>query len=79
MRQDVEQVRASLEQAYQKAGAAKDQWKDLDADLQRLEGQLKEGGSKAVANARQDDLQAPRRHKLEEGRRRGATLISGGR
>jgi hypothetical protein len=49
VRQDVEQVRTSLEQAYRKAGAAKEQWKDLDADLQRLEGQLKEGGSKAVA------------------------------
>jgi chromosome segregation ATPase len=52
VRRDVEQVRTSLEQAYQKAGdkagAAKDQWKDLDADLQRLEGQLKDGGSKAL-------------------------------
>jgi DNA repair exonuclease SbcCD ATPase subunit len=49
VRRDVEQVRASLEQAYHKAGAAKEQWKDLDADLQRLEGQLKDGGSKALA------------------------------
>ena len=49
VRRDVEQVRASLEQAYQKAGAAKEQWKDLDTDLQRLEGQLKDGGSKALA------------------------------
>jgi septal ring factor EnvC (AmiA/AmiB activator) len=50
VRRDVEQVRASLEQAYHKAGAAKEQWKDLDADLQRLEGQLKDGGSKALAS-----------------------------
>jgi DNA repair exonuclease SbcCD ATPase subunit len=49
VRRDVEQVRASLEQAYHKAGAAKEQWKDLDANLQRLEGQLKDGGSKALA------------------------------
>jgi chromosome segregation ATPase len=49
VRRDVEQVRASLEQAYQKAGAAKEQWKDLDADLERLEQQLKDGGSKALA------------------------------
>jgi chromosome segregation ATPase len=49
VRHDVEQVRASLEQAYHKAGAAKEQWKDLDSDLQRLEGQLKDGGSKALA------------------------------
>ncbi|MBW8874523.1 MAG: hypothetical protein JF614_06130 [Acidobacteria bacterium] len=49
VRRDVEQVRTSLEQAYRKAGAAKEQWKDLDAGLQRLEGQLKEGGSKALA------------------------------
>jgi chromosome segregation ATPase len=48
VRRDVEQVRASLEQAYHKAGAAKEQWKDLDSDLQRLEGQLKAGGSKAL-------------------------------
>ncbi len=49
VRRDVEQVRASLEQAYHKAGAAKEQWKDLDADLERLETQLKDGGSKALA------------------------------
>jgi len=49
VRRDVEQVRASLEQAYHKAGAAKEQWKDLDADLERLEKQLKDGGSKALA------------------------------
>src|SRR5262249_4257303 len=46
VRRDVEQVRASLEQAYHKAGAAKEQWQDLDAELQRLEGQLKQGGTK---------------------------------
>jgi chromosome segregation ATPase len=49
VRQDVEQVRASLEQAYRKAGAAQEQWQDLDADLARLEGQLKEGGAKALS------------------------------
>src|SRR3954464_6912880 len=49
VRRDVEQVRTSLEQAYHKAGAAKEQWKDVDADLQRLEAQLKEGGAKALA------------------------------
>jgi hypothetical protein len=54
VRRDVEQVRASLEQAYHKAGdkagTAKEEWQDLDADLQRLEGQLKDGGSKALAS-----------------------------
>src|SRR5882724_291801 len=49
VRRDVEQVRASLEQAYHKAGAAKEQWKDLDANLERLETQLKDGGTKALA------------------------------
>jgi hypothetical protein len=50
VRRDVEEVRASLERAYRKTGSgAKEQWKDLDADLERLQGQLKEGGSKALA------------------------------
>ncbi len=50
VQRDVEDVRASLERAYRKTGSgAKEQWQDLDADLQRLQGQLKEGGAKALA------------------------------
>ena len=72
VRRDVEQVRASLEQAYHKAGAAKEQWQDLDADLQRLEGQLKDGGAKALATldsaiSKLRDATSP---KKEEGERR---------
>src|SRR4051794_22631049 len=76
VRRDVEQVRTSLEQAYHKvgdkAGAAKEQWKDLDADLQRLEGQLKDGGSKALASldgaiSKLRDATSP---KKDEGERR---------
>jgi hypothetical protein len=50
VRRDVEEVRASLERAYRKTGSgAREQWKELDADLERLQGQLKEGGTKALA------------------------------
>jgi hypothetical protein len=50
VRRDVEEVRTSLERAYRQTGSgAREQWKDLDADLGRLQSQLKEGGSKALA------------------------------
>ncbi|MFY9823529.1 MAG: hypothetical protein WAM82_19260 [Thermoanaerobaculia bacterium] len=74
VRRDVEQVRASLEQAYHKAGAAKEQWKDLDADLERLEGQLKDRGSKALATLDQTisklrDATSPKKDEGENRRR----------
>ncbi|HEV8579752.1 MAG TPA: hypothetical protein VGX68_11815 [Thermoanaerobaculia bacterium] len=50
VREDVAKARKNLERAYRNASAgAKERWKSLDADLERLETQLKEGGSKALA------------------------------
>lgn len=49
VREDVAEIRADLERAYEDAGAgAREGWRELDADLERLEGQLKEGSSKAL-------------------------------
>lgn len=49
VRDDVAEIRANLERTYRDAGAgAREKWRDLDADLERLEGQLKDGSSKAV-------------------------------
>jgi hypothetical protein len=49
VREEVAEIRASLERSYQNASAgAKERWEDLDADLERLQGQLREGGSKAL-------------------------------
>jgi hypothetical protein len=50
VRRDVAEIRASLERSFGNAGAVtKDRWRGLDDDLGRLETQLKEGGSKALA------------------------------
>ena len=49
VRQDVEKIRESLARAFNNAGEAKEKWRDLDANLERLEAQLREGGSKALA------------------------------
>ena len=50
VRKDVADIRASLERSFGNAGAVtKDRWRALDGDLDRLEAQLKEGGSKALA------------------------------
>ena len=49
VRQEVAEIRAGLERSYSNASAgAKERWEDLDADLERLQGQLREGGSKAL-------------------------------
>ncbi|HKI05341.1 MAG TPA: hypothetical protein VKK31_25400 [Thermoanaerobaculia bacterium] len=49
VRQEVEEIRASLERSYGNASAgAKERWRDLDGDLARLQSQLREGGSKAL-------------------------------
>jgi hypothetical protein len=49
---DVAEIRRSLERSYQNAGAAaKERWQQgVDADLDRLEAQLRQGGSKALAS-----------------------------
>jgi hypothetical protein len=50
VRREVEEIRVSLEQAYDHSGGdAKERWKGLDGDLDRLESQLKDGGAKALA------------------------------
>ena len=48
---DVAEIRRSLERSYQDAGAAaKGRWQGLDGELERLEAQLKQGGSQALAS-----------------------------
>jgi hypothetical protein len=48
---DVAEVRRSLERSYQNAGSAgKERWHGVDAELDRLEAQLRQGGSKALAS-----------------------------
>ena len=48
---DVAEVRQSLERSYQSSGSsAKERWQGLDAELDRLEAQLRQGGSKALAS-----------------------------
>jgi ElaB/YqjD/DUF883 family membrane-anchored ribosome-binding protein len=50
VRRDVAQIRESLEHAFHGTGTeAKEKWRGLDGDMQRLEAQLREGGSKARA------------------------------
>lgn len=49
VREDVAEIRADLERTYRNADAgAREQWRELDAELGRLQSQLKEGSSKAV-------------------------------
>jgi hypothetical protein len=49
VRQEVAEIREGLERSYSNASAgAKERWEDLDQDLERLQGQLREGGSKAL-------------------------------
>lgn len=50
VRRDVEQIRESLSRAFEGTGeVAKSRWRDLDGDLERLQAQLREGGSKALS------------------------------
>jgi hypothetical protein len=47
---DVAEVRRSLERSYRNASAAtREKWQGVDAELNRLEAQLKQGGASAVA------------------------------
>lgn len=49
VRDDVAEIRVDLEHAYRNADAGvREQWREVDADLERLQGQLKDGSSKAV-------------------------------
>lgn len=49
VRRDVAEIRESLERAYEDAGAGtKERWRDLDAELEKLEARLREGSAKAV-------------------------------
>ena len=48
VRRDVAEIRESLEKAYRNAGAgAREKWRALDGELERLESQLREGSSRA--------------------------------
>lgn len=48
---DVAEIRQSLERSYQNAGSvAKGRWQGVDAELDRLEAQLRQGGSKALSS-----------------------------
>jgi hypothetical protein len=49
VREEVAELRESLRRYRDTGTKAKERWRELDADLERLEGQLKEGGSKALA------------------------------
>lgn len=50
VRRDVAELRADLDRTYRNTStAAKEQWKEFDADLARLQGQLEEGRAKALA------------------------------
>ena len=47
---EVAEVRRSLERSYRNAGAAtQEKWQGVDAELNRLEAQLKQGGASALA------------------------------
>ena len=49
VRQDVAKIRADLERTYRNTDAgAREQWRELDAELGRLQAQLRDGSSKAV-------------------------------
>ena len=49
VREDVAEIRADLERTYRNADAeAREQWREVDSDLERLQAQLKDGSSKAV-------------------------------
>jgi ElaB/YqjD/DUF883 family membrane-anchored ribosome-binding protein len=47
---DVAEIRERLEKAFRGSGGeAKERWRSLDGDLDRLQAQLREGGAKAKA------------------------------
>ena len=49
VQRDVARIRESLERSFKGGGAeAREGWRELDADLERLQAQLKEGSSRAL-------------------------------
>lgn len=49
VQRDVARIRESLERSFRNGGAeAREGWRELDADLERLQDQLKEGSSRAL-------------------------------
>ena len=68
VRRDVADIRARLERSFANAGAVtKDRWRGLDGDLDRLETQLKDGGSKALSTL-DSALEKIRRQTGEDGK-----------
>jgi chromosome segregation ATPase len=49
VQRDIAEIRATLERAWRGAGEAKEKWQDLDAELERLQGQVRERSEKAQA------------------------------
>lgn len=47
VQRDIAEIRASLERAWHGAGEAKEKWQDLDGELDRLQGQLRDKSSQA--------------------------------
>jgi chromosome segregation ATPase len=47
VQRDIAEIRATLEKAWRGAGEAKEKWQDLDAELERLQGQLRNGSERA--------------------------------
>lgn len=47
VQRDIAEIRATLERAWRGAGEAKEKWQDLDAELERLQRQVREGSERA--------------------------------
>lgn len=47
VQRDIAEIRAALEKAWRGAGEAKEKWQDLDAELERLQRQVRDGSAKA--------------------------------
>jgi flagellar motility protein MotE (MotC chaperone) len=47
VQRDIADIRATLEKAWHGAGEAKEKWQDLDAELERLQRQVRDGSTKA--------------------------------
>jgi septal ring factor EnvC (AmiA/AmiB activator) len=47
VQRDIADIRAKLKRAWHGAGEAQEKWRDLDAELERLQGQVREKSDKA--------------------------------
>ena len=47
VQRDIAEIRTTLEKAWRGAGEAKEKWQDLDAELERLQRQVRDGSAKA--------------------------------